>query len=51
MIVSPHIAGVTRETMRGMALQVTAEMLRVLRGEKPHVLANADLWPRLGHLK
>jgi D-3-phosphoglycerate dehydrogenase len=51
VIVSPHIAGVTRETMRGMALQVTAEMLRVLRGEKPHVLANADLWPRLGHLK
>jgi len=30
---------------------VTAEMLRVLRGEKPHVLANPDLWPRLGHLK
>jgi D-3-phosphoglycerate dehydrogenase len=51
VIVSPHIAGVTRETMRGMALQVTAEMLRVLRGEKPHVLANPDLWPRLGHLK
>jgi len=25
-------------------------MLRVLRGEKPHVLANPDLWPRLGHL-
>ena len=51
VIVSPHVAGVTRETMRGMALQVTAEMLRVLRGEKPHVLANPDLWPRLGHLK
>jgi D-3-phosphoglycerate dehydrogenase / 2-oxoglutarate reductase len=51
VIVSPHIAGVTRETMRGMALQVTAEMLRVLRGEKPHVLGNPDLWPRLGHLK
>ena len=51
VIVSPHIAGVTRETMRGMALQVTAEMLRVLRGEKPHVLGNPDLWPKLGHLK
>ena len=34
--------------MRGMSLQVTAEMLR---GEKPHVLANPDLWPPLGHLK
>ena len=30
VVVSPHIAGVTRETMRGMALQVTEEMLRVL---------------------
>ena len=51
VIVSPHIAGVTRETMRGMAIQVTQEMLRVLRGEKPHVLANPDCWPKLGHLK
>ena len=48
---SPHIAGVTRETMRGMAIQVTEEMLRVLRGEKPLVLANPDCWPKLGHLK
>lgn len=51
VIVSSHIAGVTIETIRGMALQVTAEMLRVLRGEKPHVLGNPDLWPKLGHLK
>jgi D-3-phosphoglycerate dehydrogenase / 2-oxoglutarate reductase len=51
VVVSPHIAGVTRETMRGMALQVTEEMLRVLRGERPHVLGNPDCWPKLGHLK
>ena len=51
VIVSPHIAGVTEETTRGTAMQVTAEMLRVLRGEKPHVLGNPDLWPKLGHLK
>ena len=51
VIVSPHIAGVTEETTRGMAMQVTAEMLRVLRGEKPHVLGNPDLWPKLAHLK
>jgi hypothetical protein len=23
-------------------------MLRVLRGERPHVLANPDVWPRVG---
>jgi len=51
VIVSPHIAGVTEETTRGTALQVAAEMLRVLRGEKPQVLGNPDLWPKLGHLK
>jgi len=51
VIVSPHIAGVTEETTRGVVMQVTAEMLRVLRGEKPHVLGNPDLWPKLGHLK
>jgi D-3-phosphoglycerate dehydrogenase len=51
VIVSPHIAGVTEETTRGMAMQVTAEMLRVLRGEKPNVLGNPDLWPKLAHLK
>jgi D-3-phosphoglycerate dehydrogenase len=51
VVVSPHIAGVTRETMRGMALQVTAEMLRVLRGERPQVLGNPDCWPKLAHLR
>jgi D-3-phosphoglycerate dehydrogenase / 2-oxoglutarate reductase len=51
VVVSPHIAGVTRETMRAMALQVTEEMLRVLRGERPRVLGNPDCWPKLGHLK
>jgi len=25
-------------------------MLRVLRGEKPHVLGNPELWPTLTHL-
>jgi phosphoglycerate dehydrogenase-like enzyme len=51
VIVSPHIAGVTEETTRGTAMQVTAEMLRVLRGEKPHVLGNPELWPKLAHLE
>jgi D-3-phosphoglycerate dehydrogenase len=51
VIVSPHIAGVTEETTRGTAMQVTGEMLRVLRGEKPQVLGNPELWPKLGHLK
>ncbi len=51
VVCSSHIAGVTDEAIRGMAMQVSAEMLRVLRGERPHVLGNPDLWPRLAHLK
>jgi D-3-phosphoglycerate dehydrogenase len=51
VVVSAHVAGVTDETMRAMAMQVTAEMARVLRGERPHVLGNPDLWPRLAHLR
>ena len=50
-MVSSHLAGVTRESVRAMAMLVTAEMLRVLRGEEPHVLGNPDGWPRLGHLR
>ena len=50
VIVSSHVAGVTHESMRQMTMQVTEEMLRVLRGERPNVLGNPDLWPRLGHL-
>ena len=50
VIVSSHIAGVTAESMRNIAMQVAGEMLRVLRGERPHVLGNPDCWPRLAHL-
>jgi len=48
VVCSSHVAGVTDEANRQMAVQVSAEMLRVLRGERPHVLVNPDVWPRLG---
>jgi D-3-phosphoglycerate dehydrogenase / 2-oxoglutarate reductase len=48
VVVSSHVAGVTREANRQMAMQVAGEMLRVLRGERPNVLVNPDVWPRLG---
>src|SRR2546425_646958 len=48
VVCSPHMAGVTREANRQMAMQVSGEMLRVLRGERPEVLVNPDVWPRLG---
>ena len=48
VVLSTHMAGVTREATRNAAMQVTSEMLRVLRGEKPDVLVNPDVGPRLG---
>jgi D-3-phosphoglycerate dehydrogenase len=48
VVVSSHVAGVTVEAHRTASLQVTSEMLRVLRGEHPHVLANPEVWPRVG---
>ena len=46
VVVSTHIAGVTKEANRTAALQVAGEMLRVLRGEHPDVLVNREVWPR-----
>jgi D-3-phosphoglycerate dehydrogenase / 2-oxoglutarate reductase len=46
VVCSTHIAGVTREAHRATGFQVIDEMLRVLRGERPHVLANPEVWPR-----
>ena len=48
VVVSSHVAGVTQEAHVTASLQVTSEMLRVLRGERPHVLANPEVWPRVG---
>jgi D-3-phosphoglycerate dehydrogenase / 2-oxoglutarate reductase len=48
VVCSSHVAGVTREANRQMAVQVAGEMLRVLRGEKPEVLVNPEVWGRLG---
>jgi D-3-phosphoglycerate dehydrogenase len=47
-VVSSHVAGVTKEANRQMGVQVAGEMLRVLRGERPDVLVNPEVWPRLG---
>jgi D-3-phosphoglycerate dehydrogenase len=48
VVLSTHMAGVTREATARASVQVTSEMLRVLRGEKPNVLVNPEVGPRLG---
>src|SRR3989475_8624470 len=48
VVCSSHMAGVTLEATRQAAMQVSGEMLRILRGERSEVLVNPDVWPRLG---
>jgi D-3-phosphoglycerate dehydrogenase len=48
VVCSSHVAGVTREASRQAGMHVAGEMLRVLRGERPDVLVNPEVWPRLG---
>lgn len=49
VVCSTHVAGVTLEAHRQASLQVCGEMLRVLQGERPDVLANPEVWPRPAH--
>jgi phosphoglycerate dehydrogenase-like enzyme len=48
VVCASHVAGVTREASRQASRKVTTEMLRVLRGERPDVLVNPEVGPRLG---
>jgi D-3-phosphoglycerate dehydrogenase len=51
VVCTPHLAGLSEQASMHIATQVAGEILRVLRGEKPKVLGNPDLWPRLPHLR
>jgi D-3-phosphoglycerate dehydrogenase len=48
LVCSQHVAGVTVQANHPVGTQVVSEMLRVLRGERPEVLVNPEVWPRLG---
>jgi len=51
VVCTSHVAGISETANRNIAVDVASEILRVLRGERPKVLGNPDLWPRLGHLR
>jgi D-3-phosphoglycerate dehydrogenase/microcystin synthetase protein McyI len=44
LILSPHIAGLTDEALRGMALSAAEQILQALRGERPPHLVNPEVW-------
>jgi len=44
LILTPHIAGLTDEALRGMALSAAEQILQALRGERPPHLVNPEVW-------
>ncbi|MCC6178564.1 MAG: phosphoglycerate dehydrogenase [Chloroflexi bacterium] len=46
VILSPHVAGVTHETVAAMSGMAIDSILASLRGERPHGLLNPDVWDR-----
>ncbi len=51
VVCTSHVAGLSETADRNIAFGVASEILRVLRGEKPRVLGNPGLWPRLSHFR
>lgn len=47
LIVTPHVAGLTIEARRDLALSAAAQILQVLRGERPPHLVNPEAWERV----
>lgn len=45
VVVSPHMAGVTEASMRGMSLDVAEVIEQVFAGAKPSTLLNEIAWP------
>ena len=48
LVCSQHVAGVTVQANEAVGTKVVSEMLAVLRGDRPEVLVNPEVWPRLG---
>ncbi|MGB3244729.1 MAG: NAD(P)-dependent oxidoreductase, partial [Sulfitobacter sp.] len=46
VILTPHMAGITEESMLRMGQGVVAETTRILAGEKPENFCNPEVWDR-----
>ena len=46
VVLSPHVAGVTVDALKGMAMSVADVIDNVFAGRRPPTLLNADLWER-----
>jgi D-3-phosphoglycerate dehydrogenase / 2-oxoglutarate reductase len=46
LLMTPHVAGITASAMRAMSVGAAEEMIRILRGERPHNLVNPECLKR-----
>lgn len=46
VVMSPHVAGVTEDSLRGMAMNVADVIDNVFAGRQPATLLNAQVWER-----
>jgi phosphoglycerate dehydrogenase-like enzyme len=46
VVMSPHVAGVTEDSLRGMAMNVADVVDNVFAGRQPATLLNAQIWER-----
>ena len=44
IVITPHIAGATEDSMRAMALDCADQIVAVLAGERPPSLVNPEVW-------
>lgn len=47
LVLTPHVAGLTVEARRDLAMSAAAQILQVLQGERPSHLVNPEVWGRL----
>ena len=45
VLLTPHVAGLSRDAVEGMSMSAAAQVLQALRGERPAHLLDAAAWP------
>jgi len=50
LVMSPHVANLTAESVRGMAVSAATQILQALRGERPPHVVNPEVWERARRL-
>ena len=48
VVLTPHLAGATQETVERHSRMMTADILRFLKGQRPKNLVNPEAWDRRG---